>query len=73
MLYIQAVFWGSLSIHCFDVAKPPQAMPGQECKHAGDACLVENILFWYTSLPRDTKSSPDVAHVQRVKTIFLRE
>jgi len=53
------------------VAEPPQAVLGQECKHAGDACLVEDILFWYTILPRDTQNFPEVAQVKSVEPAFL--
>ena len=40
-------------------------------KHAEDTCLVENILVWYTILPRDTQNSLEVSQVKCVEPAFL--
>jgi len=53
------------------MAEPLKAVLGQKCKHAGDACRVEDSLVWYTILPRDTQNSPEVAQVKGVEPVFL--
>jgi len=53
-------------------AKPPQVALGQECQQIlGMPCLVENILFWYTTLPRDTHNSPEVLQGKGGEPAFL--
>lgn len=60
-------------VHLSDVADLPQATLGEEYKHAGDTCLFEVILVWYTIWPHDTQNAHEVAQRKALSPYSLRE